>query len=267
MGRLAHLQQTLPRMVEEFGRVVLVDWSCPQASGTWARSRFASGEVHVLSVPGQPRFHKTRALNAGAKLARQIGADWFLVLDADTVVMPGLRATCERYARPRRFALGDRVGSERLRSLTGVLLVSSRDFEDIGGYDEAFEGYGAEDLEMRCRLILRGGLAIQDLPPHLVHALPHGDDLRTRYYEMSNVAASERRNFSLLRERLRAWTGRELESIPQIQNVLWLHLMHRRPLGRVFTRVRRSRTDSGAKPLATALGVRVGWSRKGPKRG
>jgi GT2 family glycosyltransferase len=220
MGRLAHLRQTLPLVVAEFEQAILVDFSCPEHSGRWAKQRFGAA-IDVVEVPGQSRFHKTRALNAGARRAAELGSAWLLFLDSDTLVAPGLLAACAQRAVAGQFVLGDRHGWSRLESLTGVLLVARADFEGLGGYDESFANYGFEDVEMRCRLRLRGNLAVADLPTGLCRGMPHGDELRTKFYASKNRSASEKKNFAKLRALVRRWTGRDISAVPEIQDILY----------------------------------------------
>lgn len=219
MGRLEHLKQTLPRVVREFGRALVVDWSCPQKSGAWARRNFGAA-VDVVEVPGHRYFHKTRALNLGMRRAALLGASWLLFLDADTLVETGLRAACEQSVIPGEFGMADRLERRRRPSLTGVLLVSVEDFRRIGGYDEQFVNYGCEDLDMRCRLALLGNVRPVDLPPLLVHAIAHDDWLRVQHYALAEREASERRNWEILRSRVRQWTGKEIESLPELVFIL-----------------------------------------------
>jgi hypothetical protein len=222
MGRLAYLRQTLPLIIEEFGRAVLVDWSCPQRSGQWARTTLGP-DVEVVSVPGQTRFHKTRALNAGAHRAATLGAQWLFFLDADTVIAAGLGVACQRFACRGQFGVGDRVwpGPQSIPELTGVLLVGRADFDRVGGYDEAFRDYGHEDLEMRCRLRLLGGLRAVDLPANHFAAVHHGNALRSQFYPERDLGVSLGRNMSLLRQRVWSWTGRALEQVGEVRDLLF----------------------------------------------
>jgi hypothetical protein len=219
MGRLAHLQKTLPGVIREFERAIVVDWSCPQKSGEWARRHFGPA-VEVVEVAGQRYFHKARALNAGARRAAMLGAEWLLFLDADTHVVPGLRAACEAVA-PGEFAMADRADRRRLPSLTGVLLVALADFDRIGGFDDVYVNYGCEDLDMRCRLAILGKVRPADLPPFLVRAIPHDDWLRVQHYAVPDPQASGRHNWQFLKRRIRQWTGRDIESLPEIQDILY----------------------------------------------
>src|SRR5262245_62089015 len=84
MGRLAHLQQTLPRLVEyEDCECVVVDYSCPERSGEWVEQNYP--RVTVARVPGQKGFSKSIAINRGVEEA---SAPWICLTDADYFLDP-----------------------------------------------------------------------------------------------------------------------------------------------------------------------------------
>jgi hypothetical protein len=252
MGRLAHLRRTLPRLLEQFERIVLVDWSCPQESGQWARRAFGES-VEVVQAPGNRYFHKTVAMNLGAQRASDLGAGWFFFVDADSFVEAGVREACEDCAKPGQFAIADRIwpGPFTIPSLTGVLLVSRDDFERVGGYDDAFRDYGSEDIEMRCRLRLLGGLTPVDLPPGLLTFVDHDEALRVRYYSEKSIRVSDDRNVTLLRERVRAWTQREFDGVSEIRDLLY----NPHPLGQLFAESQRSRRSETLARIAASGGA------------
>jgi hypothetical protein len=221
MGRIAHLQRCLPTLLEEFERVVLVDWSCPDQSGRWATRTFGS-RVHVVEAPGHRHFHKTAAMNVGAEKAADLGASWFAFVDADTLAGSGLRQACEACARSGHFGLADRSRRDAGGgySLAGFLLVSRADFERVGGYDDAFRDYGQDDLEMRCRLRLVGGLTPIDLPGAVLTSIPHEDTLRVQHYAEPDLRASDGRNAHLLHARVSAWTQHDVRDLPELDGLL-----------------------------------------------
>src|SRR5262249_30464906 len=68
MGRLSFLRQTLGRMVGQPDcATVVVDYSCPEASGDWAEANHP--EARVVRVPGRRTLSVTAARNAGAAVA------------------------------------------------------------------------------------------------------------------------------------------------------------------------------------------------------
>jgi GT2 family glycosyltransferase len=220
MGRLAFIKQSGPSVLAQPGvRYCLVDYACPDRAGAWLtahhRERVERGELHVVRVRGERHFHKTRALNLGARAACERGATQLCFADADTLFGVNACAQITALLRPGRFLIAGRNrGRASTRSLTGLLVVDAADFQRAGGYDEAFRDWGAEDLEMRLRLHLRLGLQAHDLPAGLVVPLDHEHQLRTRFLRQPNLRRSWAVNQALLEKRIRAWTGRGREELP-----------------------------------------------------
>jgi predicted glycosyltransferase involved in capsule biosynthesis len=164
----------------------------------------------VEHVAGRTHFNKCAAQNAGGKRALSEGADYLCFLDADTLVTDEFVPWLVKHVRPDQFLIAARRadGSDR-HSLTGLIVVHADAFTQSGGFDESFTGWGGEDIEFRMRLALLHGLGYGDVPEELVDALPHGDDLRTRFYRQKNAAVSNTSNLRKLKYRIRhVWKGR-----------------------------------------------------------
>jgi hypothetical protein len=215
MGRLSFLQQSAPRLLAN-GSVgyCLVDYSCPDRCGDWLLGEFPGaakdGRAVVERVPSQRLFNKCAALNAGGRRALREGADYLCFIDADTLVTDDFVGWLLGNLRQDRFLIAARRadGSDR-HSLTGLIVLHADAFLQSGGFDESFTGWGGEDIEFRVRLALIHGLHFGDVPEELVEALPHGDDLRTRFYHQKNAALSNSCNMRKLKYRIRhVWKGR-----------------------------------------------------------
>jgi glycosyltransferase involved in cell wall biosynthesis len=172
-GRLEHVRRTLPTLTALADcAVVLVDYDCPDGVGAWVRQ--AHPEVKVVEVRERPLFNLSEARNLGAAAA---DAPWLLFLDADTLAAPDLTAQLSPLLEPGVFLQPD----PRPPDLWGALAVSRADFDAVGGYDEVFEGWGAEDVDMVVRLQI-AGRRHRSFPGALLAGLPHGDDQRTRFH-------------------------------------------------------------------------------------
>jgi len=55
--------------------------------------------------------------------------------------------------------IGDKKYVERYSTATSITLLHKEHFDSIGGYDEKFEKWGHEDIDLNCRLILQDNLA------------------------------------------------------------------------------------------------------------
>jgi hypothetical protein len=220
MGRLSFLQKTAGLVLAQPDvRYCLVDYSCPDRCGEWLERTFEReiGERRAVveRVGGQRLFNKSKAHNAGAWRALREGAEYLCFLDADTLVNQGFLTCVRERVTPRRFLIAGRAadGSDA-RSLTGLLAVHGQAFRGVGGFDESFLGWGAEDIELRLRLFLIGGLDHGDVPLSLIRPIVHDDGLRTQFYEKRNVLASNHDNMKRIQHKLATeWRDRCVRSV------------------------------------------------------
>jgi hypothetical protein len=188
MGRLDHLRQTIPSLIRQDSgvEIVLVDWSCPDLCGAYASEHWPG--VRVVKVPGQKQFHKSAALNAGARVA---SAPWLAILDADMIASSEFFENLRSGLRPD-VLLG--LADDRL---TGFLACKRDGFDRTGGYDERMVGWGFEDDDMRRRL-LEQGLRLEALPAGSIQVIPHDDESRTRFYAEKDLSQSALFNQALV---------------------------------------------------------------------
>lgn len=179
-NRLSHLQETLPRFMAEF-KTVVVDYSCPESCGDWAETQGAN----VCRVPGRELWNKPDAMNLGAAVAMAMRASRLLFVDADTLIEPGLADALSRLELDQIALAGPKKGIRRVNStpettpsLCGLLCVTVEAFQRVNGYDVIYAGWGYDDLDMRLRLLTDGEQRPVWVPPSLVHAIEHEDELR-----------------------------------------------------------------------------------------
>jgi hypothetical protein len=214
-ARLEFLRLTAPGLLEQGVNYCLVDYDCPQQSGDWlqgfAKKASIPGEVLVVNYRPAPRFHKTHALNMGARAAIEHGATHLIFTDADTIHSSGSIEATLGLLEPSEFVIAGRCVEDRtIPSLTGFLAVSSHDFGMAQGYDENFCGWGAEDLELRLRLHLEHRLVFRELPRQYLSAISHSDALRVAFQDGLDMDTSHQRNLKILRAKTMQWTGCEL---------------------------------------------------------
>jgi hypothetical protein len=180
-GRLEHLKQTLPAlMAEPELEVVVVDYDCPDRAGDWVRNTHPRAKV--VAVLNRPYFNRSEAKNLGAAAA---SADWLFFADADVRVDSGFASSLEGLQQPGVFLLPKPMPSE----LWGALIVSRADFDAVGGYDEAMEGWGSEDVDIIERLMI-ARVREDAYPGEWLHAIPHGDALRFGFHDPAAVGMS-----------------------------------------------------------------------------
>ena len=195
MGRLEHLQTTLPLMLEEFERVIVVDWSCPQKSGNWAEDQGAQ----VIRRTGEQYWNASKARNIGA---RAVESRSVCFLDADTLVMPGLRGEIESKLNLSTMILASRrANGIDIHDLGGFLAVDIGHFWGVKGYNENLTVYALEDSYLRAQLCLERGLKVARVSPGIIAAIRHSNELRGRY-ESEPIEVAAKRNYDLLVEYL-----------------------------------------------------------------
>lgn len=186
-GRLKHLQQTIePFLAQPDVKLILVDYDCPEHCGDWVENAYGD-KIKVVRVTDRPRFSYSEARNLGAAVLPDT-AGWVIFADADiqlrknffTNLLPSMQQT----PRPRVFYL---AGDERGITggyLGGTCVVWKDDFDLIGGYDEVFQGYGCEDMDLYYRLVL-AGVAQKSFSPGTLHHIDHSDEDRLKHHGVS----------------------------------------------------------------------------------
>jgi GT2 family glycosyltransferase len=176
-GRLHHLRETLPLLsTQGADQLIVVDYGCPDGSGDWAERHHPG--VTVVRVSDDPGFCLARARNAGAQQAK---TDWLLFVDADILTAAGWVDWMRGALRPGHFYVCEPGIDGRDPDLCGTILCPRRDFEAIGGYDEAIRGWAGEDFDLVERL-QRRGVAVSTYPLAFVDPIRHGDEQRPEWH-------------------------------------------------------------------------------------
>ncbi len=179
-GRLGHLRQTLPLMAAQGAEVevVMVDFDCPEGAGAWARS--AQPQAVVIQARDRPQFSAAEARNLGAAAAT---APWLFFIDADVQAHGAVAAEILPRLAPGEYLIPE----PRTRGLWGAVVVAAADFQRIGGYDEAFQGWGGEDDDLLLRLD-QAGLRRGHFPSAGLSCFEHDNALRTRHHAHKDMA-------------------------------------------------------------------------------
>ena len=190
MGRLEHLKKTLPRLLEQpNAEVIVVDWSCPQATGAYVGEHFPA--ARVVRVEGQQVFSNWAARNAGAA---QATGEFVVFCDADTVLRPDALEWIDANLPPRTFGHFQREATTKFNTtnlrlgfnqLRGFHVLPRGLFNRFGGYDDVLTGYAAgadTDLEVRLSVF---GIKPFVLDPSLVEeVVEHGNEDRFRNHKI-----------------------------------------------------------------------------------
>jgi hypothetical protein len=187
-GRLAHLQQTLPCAVAQSLPCVVVDYSCPERSGDWVASAFP--QVKVVRVEGESGFQVARARNAGAAAA---ATQWLGFFDADILLAPRFAATVGPQLRQGHFYRAMPV----TRQVWGQIVCARADFEAVGGYDETYTGWGAEDDDLIQALFHRGR-RLAGFDARLLTEITHSNEERTKFHSLQDISLQHRINYTFM---------------------------------------------------------------------
>jgi predicted glycosyltransferase involved in capsule biosynthesis len=214
-GRLEHVKQSSKAFIDsanENTTYLLVDYNCPDKTGDWVLENYSkSKNAYALKTgEGQEYFHKTVALNAGAKYAiANFKPDYLMFFDADTIVKPGFFEYVKPFLDKDKFLIVK--PSMNACDLTGFIIVPTGMFRDSGGYESSFRDWGIEDLEFRLRLYAKHNFKFDIIGFDYLSSIPHEDDLRVRFYCEKERFVSDARNLKRMRKMFEIYRGQNLE--------------------------------------------------------
>lgn len=188
------MKESLPRMASQpFAELIVVDFSCPDATGDYVRNAYP--EARVICLNNEDYFSNWKARNAGAAAAT---SDLLLFCDADTVLAENATRMIEKSMPEGTFGHFMRASTAHMATspglsrnqLKGFHVVPAEAFRKIGGYDELLSGYGAGgDTDLELRLALAGIEAFELDPALIERVFEHSDEERFKYHEQ-DIASS-----------------------------------------------------------------------------
>ena len=203
-GRLSHLYETLSQNLADNASYpnavfVVLAYGDPEV-WEWARdtmvAHLASGRLVVYSYSTSGSFEVAHAKNMAARCAMREGADVLVTLDADNFTGPCFAEFIASHfpadspnSRPGIFLCPDfdhikalPHGPERpQRGYAGRLAIQAQTFLKMGGYDEFYDVWRGEDMDMIFRLT-RAGYARHHIPNQYLSTIPHGAEVRFQEY-------------------------------------------------------------------------------------
>jgi hypothetical protein len=146
----------------------------------------------VFRTKSPASYSHSHAKNVCARAATALGADdWVCNLDADNFL------TVEYIERVMRALTSDRnVIVRSPSSAAGRIACSSAAFHEVRGYDERFQGWGAEDCDFIARLLMISGTRYHPVEESAGAAIAHGEAERMQDMD-GTLAESHRRNSAL----------------------------------------------------------------------
>jgi hypothetical protein len=205
-GRLAHLQETLARNIadnRDYDNLVFVVLSYGDKEGLDEyildnhRRDLASGKLAYYQFPEGQGFSLSHAKNIAMRCGILEGAEVLVTVDADNRTGTG-------FARFIGFEMGmnesgmflcpDHFGIKNiphgplrpLRGYAGRLAIRTQDLIKMGSYDETFNTWRGEDVDLVQRM-LRLGFRMKFIPNSFLDVVAHGSDIRFREYSHAKV--------------------------------------------------------------------------------
>jgi hypothetical protein len=164
--------------------------------------------AYLIVIKNEQRFHRTRALNLGALVARKVDDPQYLLFtDADIIVRDGsvfldniASGSTPDYVLDSRYALGARRQGlprehdpeHRTRGIRGTHLVRSELFFRINGFNQHLQGWGFDDFELYTRY-RQQSTKVSFYDRNSLFHQPH-DDAHRGELQNSAIKASMQRN-------------------------------------------------------------------------
>jgi hypothetical protein len=210
-GRLAHLRETLPRNITDnwdydnlifvvlgYGDTELDEYMRGYLPGLATQLLPGmSPRLAYYSFPEGKGFHVSHAKNMAMRCAMLEGADILVTVDADNMTGTGFARFLGfemGMNEPGAFLCPDHLGIKGiphgpfrpLRGYAGRLAIRTQDFIKMGAYDETFDTWRGEDIDIVARM-RRLGFRMGFIPNSFLDVIPHGADLRFKEYEHARV--------------------------------------------------------------------------------
>jgi hypothetical protein len=220
-GRAFHLKQTLPKNLADHSYhdvvYVVLDYSSDDDLISYLKANhardIASGRLVVYSYPGAERFHLSHAKNMAARCGILEGADLICTMDADNWGGPGFASfiatsfhepgihpgifMCPNYLLIKSLPHG---ATRPPRGYAGRVAMWAQTFLKVGGYDEFYDCWGSEDIDLNYRL-QRCGYSMRYIPNNYLGAINHNAEVRFREYPHAQALYENNEQIAIIKAR------------------------------------------------------------------
>lgn len=206
-GRVNHLAVTLPENMKAAGDeavFILLDYNDQDGLADYIqrehKDALDSGRLIYYRNKDAERFHMAHAKNQAHRCAISEGADILITLDADNLIGDGFIEFVKRHFEPkaRKAAIDflcpdfnalppvghryNKANPIRLgRGFAGRLAIRKNTFIKIGGYNEVFDTWRGEDIDLIARLD-RMTFNKAPINPMFLNAIAHSAAVRFKDY-------------------------------------------------------------------------------------
>jgi len=179
-NRLEHLKKTYfhnmkialkknPALPAEF---VLVNYGDTQGLDDWVEKKLLGRDSFTYYKTDVKWYHMSKAKNLALRLSK---GDFLFYLDADAYIHESMMDAIKEAIELDVFLIHP-------HRVTTVLGFKRKDFFAVGGFDESFEGWGFEDIDMSVRL-KNYGLTFYQPVFQAYKNIEHGDEERFSNYD------------------------------------------------------------------------------------
>jgi len=201
-NRLEHFLKTFPFNVSQVGckyRLLYVDFDSEDDFKNVLLKTVKNNidmfskdliQIKLVELKTKEKYAIGRAKNLGVAYASK-ESDIVIVSDADTILgMDYVKKWSSLTVHSKTFVT-NRIQENKAQYPKrispevnyGNIVVSSKDFFDVKGYDESYTGWGGDDDDLFHRLKLKG---LREINPHSLddssqYSIIHSDELRFKY--------------------------------------------------------------------------------------
>jgi glycosyltransferase involved in cell wall biosynthesis len=177
-GRLEHLKASLPKLIQQpKSETIVVDSSCPDGAADWVEKNYPTAKIVKLDDDNE--FNRSKSRNAGLNLAT---TKWICFIDAEIIIKNDFTDEVLQLLHDGNYYTFSYMGEA-----SGTCIATLYDLISVGGYDEAFVGWGGEDSDLFARLRLHGINHIK-IPIELIEStIKHSDDIRNRFHHEKDI--------------------------------------------------------------------------------
>lgn len=183
-GRLEQLKRTLPEHFKHAPafewELIVVDYGCPDGTFDWVREQNHPNTRAVRVLDRVEFFNLSRARNVGACAA---AGRYLCFCDADVYPRgPWLQTLVETLCADESLSM---LRPKWKRGGCGICGISQATYMAIRGHDEALEGWGWEDIDLKGRAEKVGKVGFYDAS--MLGILKHGRAASVQFYEEKRV--------------------------------------------------------------------------------
>jgi hypothetical protein len=185
MNRSEHLKQTLLRNLDDNSdcddlEYVVLNYNSRDDMEEWIKDNCSQHIQQGRLVYYREKSAQYYSHLANNTAARLCSGEVICCILADIFTHRGFASYVAKKLRDKHRSF---IRYNEISGAAGVICVRKRHFLELGGYDESFEGWGADDGNLAYRLIAYG-LELIPMDKQFCSHLKHSDELRVENFKV-----------------------------------------------------------------------------------